>query len=454
MKFKKLLLVVAGLMLMASASMAQNVAEIFYYGPDAGTSSLTVGCPPEGDPTPLDGSWTVWIYRDFNNNNTAFAGPCVLDPGDGPVVVGQLNGEATINSFAINEALGPGSVYNEELFQVAGSIPTQRHYLVILCPDGSPHYVSSLMLLGAGVHATILSDDDWTCCECQFTPPCDADENLNVEWPGGHSPIFGPISYCVDVCDGSQTYVCLMGFGANHIPHAHVRPGCLPNPTDLCDVTSCPPADCQLGPWFYEPTSGSWYAYVYGFGNGCCCFTIDYIEPAAAGQFDAIARDNSVQLNWNTLAETGVDYFEVRRAPLGSDAEVLTTVDAVNEATGSNYSYLDESARNGVTYEYSIVTVNLDGSREDWGVTVSATPSSSNAVITEYALQQNFPNPFNPSTSIVFDVVEENTVDLTVYNAMGQQVAKLVNGETMGNGRHTIEFSANNLTSGDRKSVV
>ncbi|MCB9367404.1 MAG: T9SS type A sorting domain-containing protein, partial [Calditrichaeota bacterium] len=97
--------------------------------------------------------------------------------------------------------------------------------------------------------------------------------------------------------------------------------------------------------------------------------------------------------------------------------------------------------------EYSLQTVNMDGSIESWGLVVTATPSSDAALITEYALHQNYPNPFNPSTNLVYDVVSDNNVNLTVYNAMGQEVATLVNG-LQSAGRHTVSFDASNLTSG------
>jgi len=126
---------------------------------------------------------------------------------------------------------------------------------------------------------------------------------------------------------------------------------------------------------------------------------------------------------------------------------MVGSVAAANSATGANYNFVDENASNGTTYEYTLETVNIGGSREAWGVVVSATPSVDNAVVTEYALLQNYPNPFNPSTNLVFDVVAENVVNLTVYNAMGQEVATLVNG-TMAAGRHTVSFDAANLTSG------
>ena len=56
-----------------------------------------------------------------------------------------------------------------------------------------------------------------------------------------------------------------------------------------------------------------------------------------------------------------------------------------------------------------------------------------------FQLFQNFPNPFNPITTIHFDLPEMSTVTLSIYNVLGQQVAKLVDGE-MEAGFHRIEW--------------
>jgi hypothetical protein len=58
-----------------------------------------------------------------------------------------------------------------------------------------------------------------------------------------------------------------------------------------------------------------------------------------------------------------------------------------------------------------------------------------------YELQQNFPNPFNPATTIQFALPERSYVRLTVFNLLGQQVADLVNGELEA-GNHEVVFSA------------
>ncbi|MCI0450112.1 MAG: S8 family peptidase [Chlorobi bacterium] len=64
-----------------------------------------------------------------------------------------------------------------------------------------------------------------------------------------------------------------------------------------------------------------------------------------------------------------------------------------------------------------------------------------------FRLYQNYPNPFNPSTIISFDVPKEGFVSLKIYNAIGQEVATLVN-ETIKAGSYNKTFNANNLPSG------
>ena len=61
----------------------------------------------------------------------------------------------------------------------------------------------------------------------------------------------------------------------------------------------------------------------------------------------------------------------------------------------------------------------------------------------QYALYQNFPNPFNPVTEIQFDVPDVSAVDLVVYNLMGQLVRQLVNSELQA-GYHRVVWDGLN----------
>ncbi len=64
-----------------------------------------------------------------------------------------------------------------------------------------------------------------------------------------------------------------------------------------------------------------------------------------------------------------------------------------------------------------------------------------------YVLEQNYPNPFNPSTTIRFSLPKREHVTLKVYDVLGREVAKLVDGELVA-GEHTVVFNAENLSSG------
>lgn len=66
---------------------------------------------------------------------------------------------------------------------------------------------------------------------------------------------------------------------------------------------------------------------------------------------------------------------------------------------------------------------------------------------TEYVLFNNYPNPFNPSTNISFNLPASEFVELNVYNVLGQRVATILN-QQMTAGTHTVAFNARNLASG------
>ncbi len=70
-----------------------------------------------------------------------------------------------------------------------------------------------------------------------------------------------------------------------------------------------------------------------------------------------------------------------------------------------------------------------------------------NQTFLAFALKQNYPNPFNPNTVIRYQLSKAGFVKLTVYNALGQQVAVLVNQKQVP-GSYSVEFNGQGMASG------
>lgn len=72
---------------------------------------------------------------------------------------------------------------------------------------------------------------------------------------------------------------------------------------------------------------------------------------------------------------------------------------------------------------------------------------SNKTIPKEYHLHQNFPNPFNPTTTIRYDLPKDGLVQLEVFDILGRKITTLVNTRQSA-GRYDINFDASNLASG------
>ncbi len=94
----------------------------------------------------------------------------------------------------------------------------------------------------------------------------------------------------------------------------------------------------------------------------------------------------------------------------------------------------------------STTGISQDGDRES--STGNNSPSNQENIPKKYDLYQNYPNPFNPVTKINFDLPKDSKVSLIVYDILGREIARLINGEMRQAGRYMIDFNGSNLSSG------
>ena len=175
-------------------------------------------------------------------------------------------------------------------------------------------------------------------------------------------------------------------------------------------------------------------------------FIISEAVPVELASFNHSVNKNSITLNWITASEINSNGFEIQRSKvmdnIAGEWEAIGFVSGKGTTTESNfYTYSDAGLKPG-SYMYRLKMVDNDGTFEySSEINVEITPPA------VYELSQNYPNPFNPVTLIKYQLPEKQFVTLKIYDALGVEVASLINEEKEA-GVHEVSFDASSLTSG------
>lgn len=171
------------------------------------------------------------------------------------------------------------------------------------------------------------------------------------------------------------------------------------------------------------------------------------VLPVELIGFAASASKNEIILRWQTGTEVENFGFEIERRmirPLQSDwTNVGFIAGAGTSSSPRQYSFSERNVQPG-RYAYRLKQFDRSGTyRYTSAVEVEVGSSP-----LEFSLSANYPNPFNPSTMLEFTVPENGRTTLKVYNAIGQEVATLVDRDLETGSYHSIHFDASMLPSG------
>jgi spore germination protein YaaH len=183
--------------------------------------------------------------------------------------------------------------------------------------------------------------------------------------------------------------------------------------------------------------------------------------PVELTDFSGFNRKLQVHLQWSTGTEIDNYGFEVERNE--SNHRFIGTLNQSTDgsmdqwqrrgfvpgngtvSTPNSYQFVDGVEQSG-TYTYRLRQIDRTGAFRYSGemrVTITGYPEA-------YDLAQNFPNPFNPVTTLQFTIPDGSAaqpVSLTVYDMLGRRVAELVNG-TREPGLHSVQWNASGNASG------
>ena len=196
--------------------------------------------------------------------------------------------------------------------------------------------------------------------------------------------------------------------------------------------------------------AGIYYGFTLNFLSSPNVTTAPFTYEVAAAvpveltTFSGTVSGDVVSLKWTTATEVNNYGFEIERS-LSAPETNWEKIGFINGNGNSNstkeYSYTDKHLRSG-RYLYRLKQIDNDGSYD-----YSNTIELNIGIPVTSDLKQNFPNPFNPSTTISFTIPTSGDVYLKIFNSLGEEVAKLVNGYAEA-GEYTLNFDAGDLPSG------
>lgn len=169
--------------------------------------------------------------------------------------------------------------------------------------------------------------------------------------------------------------------------------------------------------------AGFWYA-------AGVASTVDVAITSFFGQVDG----DVVLLAWGVSASSSFEGFNVYRSPAEAESFERLNGDLIPPAKAG--SYRDEKALPGHGYQYRLGAVSGDKEWSSQTISIALPPRPT-------TLYQNFPNPFNPTTSIAFYLPARASVTLAVFDVRGARVRTLA-AETRPEGKHVVHWDGKN----------
>ena len=180
------------------------------------------------------------------------------------------------------------------------------------------------------------------------------------------------------------------------------------------------------------------------FGAEQSFVLLDDLLPVELTSFDAVLSGEDVVLSWETASETNNAGFDIERSLDGGAFAKVAHVEGQGTAvSASSYAYTDTQLPfNAEQLHYRLKQIDFDGQ-----VAYSPVVQVDVEIPSQASLWPNYPNPFNPSTQIRYEIPVSGEVKLVVFDATGKEVQVLVDGFKEA-GRYETTFDALNLASG------
>ncbi len=310
---------------------------------------------------------------------------------------------------------------------------------------------------------------------------CNGTDPVQIDLPGVTviiDPATGVAAFIV--VDWTDAIATLYSFGAPALP--------LPDATFLFgfNIDASDPSNLNgvitlnVGPGrtitnLYVNNSGSWFepaTWSYDDVTGIITISDLGLSSRVGGDIEITVHDatlpvefstfaatfmqeGNVLLQWTTETETDMMGFYVLRSETNDQNDAIrvnpTVIAATNTSMTADYEMIDSEVEVG-EYYYWIEAIENNGMTFFHGPQ-TVTVTENQEVMPQFTVLTNaYPNPFNPETTIHFDIAEGETGSLTIYNVLGQVVKTYGTFDAKANGHdvkwHGTDDNGNNVGSG------
>ena len=203
-------------------------------------------------------------------------------------------------------------------------------------------------------------------------------------------------------------------------------------------------------------TSGQWLGFNLTAGE----------TPNDAGNFDQSlavelstfstqSSSKGVKLSWTTDSEIENHGFIIlRKSDAKEWAELASfTNNPALEGQGSttqatDYYYIDAKVKEGLSYSYQLVDVDYQGNKtfhKDHIETITYVNPGKDTKPDALKVVKLYPNPFNPTVTLTYDLAEANDLNVSIYNLAGEQVWNHVRGNHPAGQNYTLTWNGNDM---------
>ena len=425
----------------ASPNEAVDKTGVSIDGPDAGTDATQyLDDTPTANqlpaPSPAEG---------FSTHRIDFTEGAQVSTGGNGVTGADETSEDLNNTFTDNSVPTPNAAYQAaQVFSPSKLLisefvvtPTEGEFVEIYNPNPDAVDLSDYYL----TDATFAGGDTYYYQIVEGGGGGGGFADFHARFPDG--ALIQPGEYQTIAFPGDSTFFVEYGV----MPTYELFEDGFANPADAPDMREAVAGSINMQGGL---TNGDEVIILYSWDGFSDLVTdVDYViyDDAGASPNEAVDK-TGVSIDGPDAGTDATQYLDdtptANQLPAPSPAEGFSThridfTEGAQVSTGGNgVTGADETSEdlNNTFVTDSVITPN--------GPMQVTSVKEGELVPTEFALLQNFPNPFNPSTVIKFDIARETSVRLVIYDILGKKVRTLIDSEVHQPGSYGIEWDSRN----------